>query len=53
METKWLMLFAIAAFTGLFASIGISEYGKSQCQIEGIKAGMTAESIVKTCGASR
>jgi|688.fasta_scaffold1427167_1 hypothetical protein len=53
MEVKWIMIFAVIAFGGLFTSIGVSEYSKGQCQIEGIRAGMTAEDIIKACGKSR
>lgn len=53
MEVKWFMIAAAIIFSGMFFAIGAGEYSKSQCHIEGIKAGLTAEAIVKTCGASR
>lgn len=53
METKWIAIMAMVLFGSMFASLAVSEYSKGQCQIEGIKAGMTAEAIVKACGASR
>lgn len=53
MEVKWIMIMAMVSFAAMFAAIGIGEYSKSQCQIEGIRAGLTAEAIVKTCGKSR
>ncbi len=53
MEVKWIMIFAATVFGGLFASIAVTEYIKGQCQIEGIRAGMTAENIIKACGKSR
>jgi hypothetical protein len=40
-------------FSTMFGCIAVSEYSKSQCQIEGIRAGLTAEYINKTCGVSR
>ena len=53
MEVKWLCIFAAISFGGMFASLAISEYSKGQCQIEGIRAGLTAQAIVETCGKSR
>lgn len=53
MEVKWIMIGAAAIFISMFTAIAIGEYGKSQCQIEGIRAGLTAEFINKTCGVSR
>lgn len=53
MEIKWIMISAALIFCAMFAGIGVSEYNKSQCRIEAIKAGMDAESIVKTCGVMR
>lgn len=53
MEFKWVMIMAAVMFTGMFGSLAVMEYSKSQCQIEGIRAGLTAEAITKTCGASR
>lgn len=50
MEAKWIAIMAVGMFVAMFSAIGVSEYSKSQCQIEGIRAGLTADAIVKTCG---
>ena len=53
MEFKWVMIAAIVAFGSMFAVLGITEYSKGQCQIEGIKAGLTDTAIAKICGNPR
>ena len=53
MEVKWIMIMATVSFLAMFVAIGVGEYGKNQCQIEGIKAGLTDTAIVKICGKSR
>ena len=50
MEVKWLSIFGIVVFGGMFVGMGFSEYHNNQCRIEGIRAGLTADVIVKTCG---
>lgn len=50
MEAKWVAIMAMVMFSGLFVALGISEYSKGQCQIEGIRAGLTDTAIVKICG---
>lgn len=37
------------SFSAMFAAIGVSEYSKGQCKIEAIRAGLTAEFVVKAC----
>ena len=53
MEVKWIAIATAVIFGSMFVGIGVSEYNKSQCQIEGIRAGLTAQAIVETCGKSR
>lgn len=53
MEVKWMMIMATVVFTGMFGAMAVMEYSKSQCQIEGIRAGLTAHAISETCGKSR
>ena len=50
MEAKWIAIMAMVMFGKMFAGIGVIEYGKSQCRIEGIKSGLTDTAIVKICG---
>lgn len=50
MEAKWIAIMAMVMFGTMFAALGVGEYNKSQCQIEGIKAGLTDTAIVKICG---
>lgn len=53
MEAKWIAIMAMVMFGAMFAGIGYTEHTKSQCQIEGIKADLTPEAIVKICGTTR
>lgn len=53
MEVKWIMIFAAIVFAGMFGALAVSEYSKGQCQIEGIKAGLTDTAINNICGKSR
>ena len=52
-EFKWVMITIAIVFTGMFGALAVREYSKGQCLIEGIRAGLTAEMIVKTCGSPR
>jgi hypothetical protein len=53
MEFKWVMIATTVLFGSLFAVIGVSEYTKSQCHIEGIRAGLTDTAITNICGKAR
>jgi hypothetical protein len=50
MEVKWIAIMVMILFGSMFAGMGYSEHSKSQCQIEGIRAGMPANDIIKLCG---
>ena len=50
MEAKWVAIMAMVIFSTMFVALGVGEYSKGQCQIEGIKAGLTDTAIVKICG---
>lgn len=50
METKWIAICAIGVASAMFAPLSITEYGKTQCRIEAIKAGVEADKINKACG---
>lgn len=50
METKWIAICAIGVAAALFAPLTAMEYGKSQCRIEAIKAGVEADKINMACG---
>jgi len=53
MEFKWVMIATMVLFGSLFAVIGVGEYTKSQCYIEGIRAGLTDTAIANICGKAR
>ena len=49
METKWIAILCIGLAVAMFSPIIFMERGKSECRIEAIKAGMSADDIVKLC----
>ena len=53
MEVKWISIAMAVVFGSMFAAIGVGEYNKSQCQMEGIRAGLTDTYINNICGKSR
>jgi len=50
MDSKWLTICIVGTVIALFAPLGIMEYSKSQCKVEGIRAGKTADEINNICG---
>ena len=50
---KWTAICTIGVIAVLFGPIGISEYQKTQCRIEAIKAGVEADKINMACGISK
>ena len=50
MENKWIAIMVVGITVGMFAPMVIIEYGKSQCRIEAIKAGVEADKINTACG---
>ena len=49
-DLKWVVLMLVA-FVGIpLAGMGWSEYQRSQCRVEAIKAHMPADDIAKVCG---
>lgn len=50
MEAKWIAILAVGVATAMFAPLTFMEYGKSQCRIEAIKAGIEADKINLACG---
>jgi len=46
---KWYYIGFGAFLVVMGVSLGITEYEKGQCRIEAIKAGKSAEDIVKIC----
>ena len=49
-DLKWVVVLMLA-FVGIpLAGIGWSDYQRSQCRLEGIKASMPADDIAKVCG---
>ena len=49
METKWITIMIIGIVFGMFSPMIVEEYGKSQCRVEAIRAGMPADDILKLC----
>lgn len=47
---KWIAIMIIGLTVGMFAPLGVMEYGKSQCRIEAIRAGVEADKINTACG---
>ena len=52
MEAKWMSILCIGVAVATFAPLAIMEYSKRQCQIEGIRAGLTDTAIANICGKS-
>ncbi len=50
MSDKWIVILCVGFATAMFAPLGIMEYNKAQCRVEGIKAHMEPEAIIKVCG---
>jgi hypothetical protein len=50
MEAKWIAILTVGLATAMFAPLAVTEYGKSQCRIEAIKAGVEADKINTACG---
>ena len=46
---KWFVLLLIAIVFGMFSPVIVSEHNKGQCRTEAIKAGMSADEILKLC----
>ena len=46
---KWLVILLMAFIVGMFSPVVVSEYSKSTCKVEAIKAGMSADDILKLC----
>ena len=53
MEVKWIAIATTLTFVSLFACIAVGEHSKSQCHIEGIRAGLTDTAIANICGKAR
>ena len=49
MEIKWYMIMCAVVLTAIMAGAAVSEYGKSNCQLELGKAGRSPEDIAKIC----
>lgn len=46
---KWVAMLFMALVVGMFSPVVVSEYSKSTCKVEAIKAGMSADDILKLC----
>jgi hypothetical protein len=46
---KWVAILLVVFIVGMFSPVVVSENAKSTCKIEAIKAGMSADDILKLC----
>jgi hypothetical protein len=46
---KWMVILLSVFIFGMFSPVIVTEYSKSQCKLEAIKAHMPADDIVKLC----
>jgi hypothetical protein len=46
---KWFAILLIGIVFGMFSPVIVSEHTKGQCKVEAIKAGMSADDILKLC----
>ena len=46
---KWAMIFLMVLVVGMFSPVIVSEHSKGTCKTEAIKAGMSADDILKLC----
>lgn len=49
MDTKWMAILCVGIAVAMFAPLAIMEYGKSNCRIEAIRAGIDADKIKTAC----
>ena len=49
MEVKWLSIFGIVVFGGIFIGMSFSEYHNNQCRIEAIHANIDVKTIKELC----
>jgi hypothetical protein len=46
---KWISIVLVCFIFGMFSPVIVLEHNKSQCKTEAIKAGMSADDILKLC----
>ncbi len=46
---KWVAILLMVLVVGMFSPMVVMENTKSTCKIEAIKAGMSADDIIKLC----
>ena len=49
-DMKWAVILMVAVIGIPLAGLGLNDYQRSQCRLEGIKASMPADDISKVCG---
>jgi len=49
MEHKWYMIMVAVTMVAMMAGLAVSEYGRSNCQLELGKSGRSAEDIRQIC----
>lgn len=50
MDTKWFAIMVVGMFLAIFGSDAVTEYSRSQCRIEAIKALRDTAQIKQICG---
>ena len=46
---KWISICVVGVVLSMFSPLMVMEYSKKECRIEAIKAGMSADDIIKLC----
>ena len=49
MEAKWIAILIIGLTSSMFIPLGIVEYRRMECRIEGVKSNLTPEAVDKIC----
>ena len=49
MEAKWMVILMIGLTSSMFISLGMVEYRRMECRIEGVKSNLTPEAVDKIC----
>ena len=49
MDNKWIAVMVVGICVAMFTPLAIMEYGKNQCRIASVQAGVSAEDITKIC----
>lgn len=47
---KWIAILSIGLALAMFGPLAYTEHSKYECRVEGIKAKLDTDSIIKICG---